>query len=210
MHNSIIKTYENSGIFERAAAMVTRVITAKRPLERDELVVVERSLRENGKAVDGYLAAFENGALTADLCGERLRALREAIGALEAHHEELEQTLNRVAPVPPSEGEIRSALNQVKNALEGPVTPTLKSFLATIVRRIMINKGRIVTPVLTLFEGDGPHVALEGDGTSDFRVIDEADDTEVRTETDSVEAIGLEPTTSCLQSKCSSQLSYAP
>lgn len=209
LRDCLLETYLDSSLFDTAAESLRGLILDRKPAETAELKAAERHLAEVRRTIDSYLDAFESGTLSAALCDERLREKREAVTALEARQAELQWAISRELPTVPDTPTRQTLREKVQQGFSKPPTPALKAFLRSVIREINVLPGRVLNPVLVLFEGSGPEIRLREDGTP----LDDAG-TEprggVRTSEHSVEAIGLEPTTSCLQSRCSSQLSYAP
>ncbi len=192
--SSLLDTFSNFEIFEQGIHEVYAEIPNERPRLEAEHSSTETQLRETVAALDRYLRAFEAGTMPADLCAPRVAELSARRDELSAHREQLAAQLRAAVPEVPSReliGEIRAEIERVVSHTSADV---VKQLFGELIDRVEISPDNHAYLYFRVPDAKRP----EPIGTrASCR-------TPVRMGSHHVETMGLEPTTPCLQSRCSS------
>jgi site-specific DNA recombinase len=141
----------------------------------DELSSVQRKLADARAAMDRYFQAFEHGTMPEDTCAPRIAALGEQTKALEARASEL-ATLADSEPVQRiSEADLDAIRQRVRAALDDGGPMRVKAILQELTDEIRIDGRDAIEPTFLV--------------------------PAVRPPSGSMEPAGIEPATSCLQSR---------
>ncbi len=160
-------------------------------LPADQLAQVDAEINRSEDAVERYLLAFEAGTMPEALCGERLPTLAPTGADLRCRKGELTAQLDDE----PTDTYDDLDSTELQDLVDGILThddendlPATKALFQQLIETIEVDGRHAVRPT--------------------FRVASFVP--AVRNVSGLVETMGLEPTTPCLQSRCSSQLSYVP
>jgi site-specific DNA recombinase len=141
----------------------------------DELSSVQRKLADARAAMDRYFQAFEHGTMPEDTRAPRIAALGEQTKALEARASEL-ATLADSEPVQRiSEADLDAIRQRVRDALDDGGPMRVKAILQELTDEIRIDARDAIEPTFLV--------------------------PAVRPPSGSMEPTGIEPVTSCLQSR---------
>src|SRR5207302_2075654 len=116
--------YADPGIIGRALAVRRRQAAVGAKRRRDELAATDAALAKTEAAVERYMHAFENGTVTEEMFGERVRELGRKARALRARRAELQaEAAADDEPVPSAEDleELRVQLVDVAERGPAPV-----------------------------------------------------------------------------------------
>jgi site-specific DNA recombinase len=141
----------------------------------DELTGVQHKLTETRTAMDRYFQAFEHGTMPEDTCAPRIHALSEQTKALEARSSEL-ATLADSEPVQRiGEADLDTIRQRVRAALDDGGPMRVKAILQELTDEIRVDGRDALEPTFLV--------------------------PAVRPPSGSMEPGGIEPPTSCLQSR---------
>jgi hypothetical protein len=136
---------------------------------------VQRKLADARAAMDRYFQAFEHGTMPEDTCAPRIAALGEQTKALEGRASEL-ATLADSEPVQRiSEADLDAIRQRVRAALDDGGPMRVKAILQELTDEIRIDSRDAIEPTFLV--------------------------PTVRPPSGSMEPTGIEPVTSCLQSR---------
>ena len=177
---ALLKTYEASDLFDRAARSAAGRSVALREQQEGELAAVNAERLKTEGAIERYLVAFESGSLPEDQCGTRVRALGIRAAELLDRQAELKAVLDGMAAEPPTADEVAALREDIARAIEeGPITAR-KSLVQALVQEVRAEDRRRVVPVFRVpMNGQVPAL--------------------VRAPSRVVRRAGLEPATRCLE-----------
>lgn len=158
---------------------------------RDELAATDAELMKTEAALERYMRAFENGAVSVDMFGERVHELGRKAHALRARRAELATAVGaHGAPVPSPEDLEELRVQLIDIAEHGP-EPVRKAVAQAFVHGLVVEARDRVQPTfripsgLTVRGGSGDGAELGAHGG-------------VRAITPEVDLRGVEPLTSAL------------
>ncbi len=128
----LVASLKDSALIAGAVARLNERAQDEQPRYDRELVGVDRKIRDAKTAIDRYLRAFETGALTAELCGERVLDLKQQLGALENRRQELQDAID--------EPLMRTTLKDARAAASGLVRALTRGDTAkrkTLLRKLL-------------------------------------------------------------------------
>jgi len=131
--------YTNHNLF--LAGLNVALVDAKteKPRVEAELASAEHQLRETTAAIDRYLQAFETGAISAEVCGERIDHLTARRAELTAHRDDLATQLTQMTPAIPTIASLDDAAAMVDAAVSNGQPTAIKHLLRQFIDRIEID-----------------------------------------------------------------------
>jgi site-specific DNA recombinase len=143
--------------------------------QQNELVVIQGKLAQTRAAMDRYFRAFETASMPEDTCAPRIAALSQEAKALEARANELEAQNDEQQSERATSSDLDTMRNYLHDALNGGVPTRVKTVLQTLIDGIQVHARDNIQPT--------------------FRIPT------VRVDYGYMEPAGIEPATSCLQSR---------
>ena len=134
--------------------------------------------------------------------GPRVRDLGERARTLRARRDDLEEAADLAAMDPPAQGDIDTLQSELAHIVANGTDAHRKAAAQAFVHRLVVVEPGVIQPTY-LIRGGIPT-------NPDDNPSQTAPTSASRAVTKMVEMMGLEATTPCLQSRCSSQLSYVP
>jgi len=170
------KVLDDHDLIDRAIIQAHERLTQRDDEQQSELDGVQRKLAETRAAMDRYFRAFEAGTMPEDTCAPRIAALAEEAKALEHRASEL-ATLqdDDEQPERTTPADLDVLRSTLRAALKDTTPTRAKSVLQTMIDGIRVDARDHIEPT--------------------FRVP------AVRVDFGYMEPAGIEPATSCLQSR---------
>ena len=166
---------EDHRLIDRAISHAYEKLTRRDEQQDSELAAIQRKLAETRGAMDRYFHAFETATMPEDTCAPRIAALSEQAKALQARAAELTAHQDATPPERASTADV-DKLRQTLHAALKTSTPThLKPILQALIDNVRVEGRENIEPT--------------------FRIP------AVRVDCDYMEPAGIEPATSCLQSR---------
>jgi len=190
----LVDLLADSDLIDEAVARARQRASGTAELVVAERLSIETELAEIDATIERYLVSFERGTMPEELCAPRVRALNDQATKLKARHADLVAQCEEANLSAPESETLAAVREELVQAMRSGSRPQVKALLAALVHEVRVEGPNTVRPVFKVPAG----TAASG--------IPEA----VRGPFRSVETMGLEPTTSCVQSRRSSQLSYVP
>jgi site-specific DNA recombinase len=184
MRYRLQETFAKTPLIEEAIERWRADHHADTPKVEDQLAQVKAETTKAEESIEDYLLAFEAHTMPESLCGERLQVLSRKITELQCREGELSAQLDdaRDGYDDLDIAELQALIEEVfTDESEGDL-PTVKALFQQLVERIEVQSRKDIRPV--------------------FRVPSLVP--AVRNLDGLVETMGLEPTTPCVQSRCSS------
>lgn len=114
-----------------------------RPQQQQDLASVEHELREVKATVDRYLRALETGAMSPQLCGDRLVEVKERQSALECRRIELAEALHD-EPLRPDLEPILTVARELAQELEREEPPRTKKILSGLIDQLKVESRALI------------------------------------------------------------------
>jgi site-specific DNA recombinase len=169
------KVLEDHDLIDRAIAQAYERLTQRDDEQQSELAAMQHKLAETRAAMDRYFRAFEAGTMPEDTCAPRIASLSEQAKALERRASELPTLEDDEQPERANAADL-DALRITLRAVLKDSTPTrAKTVLQAMIDEIRVDARDQIEPT--------------------FRVPT------VRIDYGYMEPTGIEPVTSCLQSR---------
>jgi site-specific DNA recombinase len=141
----------------------------------DELAAIKQKLAETRSALERYFRAFEAGTMPEDTCAPRIATLNEQAKALEARAGELAALDDAEQPERTTDADLQALRNTLRVALDNGTPQRIKTILQDLTKEIRVDARDAIEPTFVL--------------------------PAVRPPSGSMEPTGIEPVTSCLQSR---------
>lgn len=109
---------------------------------RKEVAAVEAELRKSEAAAERYMVAFESGAVTQEMFGDRVRELGQKAASLRARRDDLLAQLaaaDPAVPTPEAIGSVRANLAEAETAPK----PLKKALAHTFVEQLKVPERRV-------------------------------------------------------------------
>ena len=116
-----------------------RRLGAERPEIEKEIDSVDTEVQQTRKTINRYLAAFENETLTPELCGEKVRELKERQRALEHQRQELEARRESVDLQPLDKQMLAKLMDDFERVMAEGTNPQKKHLLQHVVKKVLIH-----------------------------------------------------------------------
>jgi site-specific DNA recombinase len=187
---SLVSTYCDYDLLAQAARDAFAIARDEQPRLEAELARTESQLRETSAAIDRYLRAFEAGTMPDTLCAPRMVELSERRTELTARRNELSIQIRASTPQLPSAAELRVTSEQLRRAMKNGSPEVVKQLIDELVDRIEISGEKQAQPYFRVPDKERPGPLLA-----------RACGTPVRMDPQHVELTGLEPATSWLQTR---------
>ncbi len=200
--DALITFYADPDLIARAVAVKTEQVAATTRLHRDEIDATTAELKKTEAAIERYILAFEAGTISDEMFGPRVRDLGDRARTLKARRDELEDAAYVAAMDPPAQADLDTLRAELQELITHGSDARRKAAAQAFVHRLVVVEPGVIQPTY-LIRGGIPTDPADNPSQT-------APKSASRAVTDLVETMGLEPTTPCLQSRCSSQLSYVP
>jgi len=145
----IVNCLRDGAILDASIEKALAAKHASTPRHEQELVRIERDIRDVHRRIDRYLQAFETGAIDPDDCGDRLSELKDRQTELESRREELTAAAES-SQGPPQPRDVRRAATAFANRLEDTEIPRVKKVLQKLVEKILVESRSAIQPFVTL------------------------------------------------------------
>jgi exonuclease VII small subunit len=172
------EVYQDGSLIADALAEIKAAETDVAEDAQRRIAVLRQELAGARRALDRYFAAFEEGSLAASDCQHRIRTLNERMDALIAEEQRLEAELRGGRSGTPTAHEIAEWAAVLPELLTSGSAQQRKALIRKLVKEIRVMGRDEIVPIYRI-----PALVRAPQGW--------------------VERIGLEPTTPCLQSRCS-------
>ena len=144
--DALLSTYERTDLFHHAVLAARQRARAHTDQHQAELRTVDAELRKTNAAIKRYLQAFEHQTLPEDICGARLRELRDQLGALQARKTQLKQALAAAHVAAPDPAMLAILRARVREAVISSEMPARKALLRTLVAEIRVEDRNTIRP----------------------------------------------------------------
>jgi site-specific DNA recombinase len=193
---ALLAVYADPELLERAIAAKARDTATAARLHRDEIAATEAELRKTEAAIERYMHAFGAGSVTEDMFGTRVRDLGNKLRALRGRHAELAEAAEATAMHPPTAADIEALREELDAEIHHGSEQRRKAIARAFVRLLVVEERDTIQPSFYVRGGLPPDMPRDRDETP-------SDGKGFRAMTPTVETMGLEPTTPCVQSRCS-------
>ena len=175
---ALLSTYRRHDLFDRAVEAVAARADDGRELRAAELAAVEAKIDKTAQALDKYLRAFEDDTMPEAECGRRVRELGRELNDLRARRNELAESVEEDAAVPPSPEVLAELRTRIEDAIGTGSDAERKALLQALVQEVSVTNREHIEPF--------------------FRVPQPVDAKAVRAVERLVGVTGLEPVTSAV------------
>jgi site-specific DNA recombinase len=185
-----------------AVAEAQRQHRAGHDTQQAELASVEAKITETNGKIDRYLTAFENGTLDEELVGQRLAELRATSKQLHARREELAAALDAEPTVPEAAMLVKIA-DHITRVIDSGSDQTRKALIETLIAEVKITSASTIIPRYRIPQPSTDHdtAAVTNKALTSDNAPARASKEGVRAMTNLVELRGIEPLTSALQKR---------
>jgi site-specific DNA recombinase len=168
------KVLDDHDLIDRAITQTYERLTQRDDTQQSELVATQRKLADTRAALNRYFRAFEAGTMPEATCAPRIASLNEQVAAFERRVSELDTHENE-QPERTSAAELDALRSALRAALKDSPPARTKTVLHSLIETIRVDARDHIEPT--------------------FRIP------AVRVDYDYMEPTGIEPVTSCLQSR---------
>jgi site-specific DNA recombinase len=169
------KILNDHDLIDQAISQAYERLTERDAEQESELAVLRSKLAETRAAMDRYFRAFETATMPEDTCAPRIAALAEQAKALETRASELAARQDEEPPERATAADLEDLRQTLRAALKSSTPDSVKPVLQVLIDSIRVEGRENIEPV--------------------FRVP------AVRVDSGYMEPAGIEPATSCLQSR---------
>jgi site-specific DNA recombinase len=169
------KVLQNDDLIEQAITQAYERLTQRDNEQQSELAAIQDKLAKTRAAMDRYFRAFEAGTMPEDTCAPRIASLGEQTKALETRATELAAAEDDEQPERANTAELDALRDTLQAALRDSTPARTKAVLQAMIDGIRVDARDHIEPT--------------------FRVP------AVRIDYGYMEPTGIEPVTSCLQSR---------
>ena len=169
------KVIQNDDLIDRAITQAYERQTKRDEDQQSELAAIQQKLTDTRTAIDRYFHAFEAGTMPEDTCAPRITSLNEQAKALERRASELAAHHDTEQPERTNAAELDTLRSTLRTALNNGTPKHTKTVLHAMIDGIRVDARDHIEPT--------------------FRVP------AVRIDRAYMELDGIEPSTSCLQSR---------
>jgi site-specific DNA recombinase len=185
--NALVGLYSDPRLLLDAANEARQLNVGDSRHFNDQLATVRAELRKAEAAIERYMGAFENGTVTEDMFGERVRHLGEQATALRDREANL-QTQSAAADEPlPTPDDIRVLKQELETAARHVQAPVRKALAQAFVHELKVDTRERVAPTFRVVRSTANDLA-DGDRTIESRKV-----AGVRTMTRLAVPTGFEP-----------------
>jgi len=186
--DALLDLYSGTDLIGEAVHAERRLRAGQHEANRAELSAVLHEIEQADAAIGRYLAAFEQGSLSADLCGERVRDLKIRLERLARRRDDLEHALT-TAPGKPSRQAIDTLRSDLAHVVHHGTPGQRKALIEENVAEIQFEGDRLI-PVFKIPE-EATEPVENSTGSSVVRAMEPV-----------VRRQGLEPRTRGLRVRC--------
>ncbi len=190
--DSLVATYARKDLIDDAVRAAHAASTAGRDRVAEQLAALNADISKTEAAVERYLCAFESGALTEGVCGQRVQHHAHRLTDLRTRRAALQADLDSTTVAAPTAADLDQLRRRIREALDTGPDHARKTVLQELVHEIRVESRRCIRPT--------------------FRVPDQSPSSQpaVREPYRSVELRGLEPLTPTLPVWCATSCATAP
>jgi site-specific DNA recombinase len=176
--SQLASLYRDGDTIRQALADAAKLTENERPELQDRLDATQAEIAQLERKLERYFEAFETGDLSAALCQERVRGLRDRLETLHGHDADLSRQLATDGHTPPDTADLSNLANEIEGVLATESPEQGKELLRHLIKEIRVHNRRRIIPT--------------------YRVP-----AAVRATPSKVGGTGLEPVTPSLSSWCS-------
>lgn len=138
--------YRDGDTIQRALATAAEATEGERPELEDRLTATRADVAQLERKLERYFEAFENGQLSAAVCQERVRGLRDRLETLHAHQADLTRQLATDRHTTPDAADLSGLADEIEAILttEGP--EQAKELLRQLIKEIRVHNRRRIIP----------------------------------------------------------------
>ena len=182
MVRSLLAADNDTDLFAKAVAEAQERAQLGHSRHEGELTGLDAELAKVEAGIDRYLRAFETGAMSETICGERVKALGTRSTSLRARRQEVADEMDEADLTAPTPQELAVLRERVTEAVAKGSTASVKALLQALIHEIRVDSRDGIHPMFRVPVGGAHHP-----------------DDAVRVPSRSVEVSGLEPPTSTLR-----------
>lgn len=171
--DQLINIFTNTDLVDEAIGKVADNSETIQQQLHEELATIDTAISKQATALDKYLRAFEDGALSPAICGERINDIDQQLKALNHKRLELEHQLDQPASVP-SQQDLSHLRTNIEHAIRNGGPKHQKQLLQALVHEVNVTNRQHIQPVFRIPTGTEVK-------------------TPVRADSQKVEAPGIEP-----------------
>ncbi len=136
------------------------------PKRQAEVIIYEKQIRHKKAVINRYLAAFESGTLSEELCGERLRNITEELRLAEEQLDQVKKEAARTREEPITFEDVRRSVGNLEKVMSGAGASEQRAFLRKVIKTIKVYSiDRIQAyyriPAVRIMSGLAPRAGLE-------------------------------------------------
>jgi len=185
--NTLVDLYSDPRLLLDAANEAHKLNGAGSRQFDDERAAVRAELRKAEAAIERYMSAFENGTVTEDMFGERVRHLGEQAAALRDREANLLAESAAADEPLPTPADIRVLKQELEAAARHAQAPVRKALAQAFVHELKVETREHVTPTFRVVR------STINDLANGARTITSPNGTGVRTMTPLAVPTGFEP-----------------
>jgi site-specific DNA recombinase len=144
--DALVDLYSDPQLLLDAANEAHQLTKANSRQFDDELEAARAELRKTKSAIERYMSAFENGAVTEDMFGERVRHLGEQAAALRDREARLVAAASAGDDPLPTQDEISGLRQELKTAARHAQAPIRKDLAQSFVHELRVEGRERVIP----------------------------------------------------------------
>jgi site-specific DNA recombinase len=144
--SQLASLYRDGDVIQRALAKAAKATESGRPELEDRLSSTHSEVAQLERKLERYFEAFENGQLSAAVCQERVRGLRDRLETLHAHQADLTRQLATDRHTTPDAAELSGLADEIEGVLTTESPEQAKELLRQLIKEIRVHNRRRIIP----------------------------------------------------------------
>jgi site-specific DNA recombinase len=145
----LIATYGGSDIVDDALNLTTVHHGADADARQSELAAVTHQITATQTKIERYLAAFEAGTLTPQLCQQRVQSLTDQSARLRTRRNQLRRTI-RTTPSPPDDTARETLRRRLADTIHSATRTEIRNWIEQLIADIRVIDQHHIQPYLRL------------------------------------------------------------
>jgi len=137
--SQLASLYRDGDTIRQALADAAKLTESERPELQDRLDATQAEIAQLERKLERYFEAFETGDLSAALCQERVRGLRDRLETLHGHEADLTRQLARDGDTAPDAADLSDLADEIEAIVVTESPEQAKKLLRHLIKEIRVH-----------------------------------------------------------------------
>ncbi len=170
IENAVVDQIKNIFLNKKMIKELLERVKAKQaknlPKRQAEVITYKKQIKHKKAIINRYLAAFESGTLSEDICGERLRSITEELRLVEKQLAKSKQETDQTREQKITFEDVCRTMSKLEKVMSGAGASEQRAFLRRVIKTIKVHsidhiQAYYRIPAVRIMSGLAPRTGLE-------------------------------------------------